>query len=98
MSLILIGFVALLLVLVLIGVPSKWKSTPVNGGLFGLFVGLLVGVIATVVIGASHFFGPVEIPNPVLQIGGAATTFANVMPIIFGALRHSCGRPNSCTQ
>ncbi len=63
--------------------PRRSRSI-IGRGLLGLMGGFLLGIVAGFVISATHWFGPVAIPNPVFNFPGFATTLSSLCPLIFG--------------
>jgi len=84
MSLLLAGFSAILALFVIIAFAVGAKRSLIVGGITGTVSGFLIGVTTSIAIAAMHWFGPVDIPNPVIQIGAVATTLGNFYPMIFG--------------
>jgi hypothetical protein len=79
-----IGVAALLTVFAVTALARGSGRSPVFAGVAGMLVGFLIGVVADEAIGIMHWFGPVDIPNPVIQIGDVATTLGTLYPVIFG--------------
>jgi hypothetical protein len=46
----------------------------------------MLGLATGVAVSAMHWFGPIDIPDPVVQIGGIATTATSLYPAAFGAV------------
>jgi hypothetical protein len=78
-----IGVLAFLTVFAVVALTRSLARSPVVGGIAGMIIGFLVGVVADEAIGVMHWFGPVDIPNPVIQIGDVATTLGTLYPVIF---------------
>jgi hypothetical protein len=78
----LIGLVALLIAFIAIAFFVKAKHSLVTGGIAGLVAGFMFGLFAATLPGFTHYFGPVEIPDPVIQIGGIYTVVSTLYPPI----------------
>jgi hypothetical protein len=73
MTLLLTGAVALLLAFVAIGYLLRAKHSLITHGIAGLIAGFMLGYSLAAIVQGSHFFGPVRIPDPIIQFGGVAT-------------------------
>jgi hypothetical protein len=80
------GLAALSIAFMVIAFFLKAKHSLITGGIAGLFAGFLFGLFATIVPGFTHYFGPVEIPDPVVQIGGTATMISSLYPPIMAVV------------
>jgi hypothetical protein len=80
-----IGLVAASL-MILVALRLLSGQGRIVGALVGMMVGFLIGIVVNVAVGFMHWFGPVDIPNPVIQIGGVATTIGTLYPVMFGAV------------
>src|SRR4051794_15291122 len=78
-----IGVVAVLVVIFILGVSPTLKRRRCVGAFAGMVVGFLFGIVVDDAISTMHWFGPIDIPNPVVQIGGVATTLSNINVILF---------------
>ena len=81
-----IGLVALVGVLAVVAFAPKLARSALVAGLAGMSVGFLIGVMADVAIGVMHWFGPIDVPDPVIQIGDIATTLGTLYPLILGVV------------
>src|SRR5215212_2241698 len=79
-----LGVVALLAVVLIIALAPRSCRSAVVGGLAGMFVGFLFGVMADVAIGVMHWFGGIDIADPVIHVVNVATTCGTLYPVIFG--------------
>jgi hypothetical protein len=91
--LILAGFVALLVALLAVAFLFRAKRSLIVSGLMGMVAGFMSGYVLAVVVSASHFFGPIRIPDPIIQIGGVAmplsvlcAPFLGVVGLIVGCM------------
>lgn len=83
---VLIGLVALLMVFIAISLFLKVKRSLITGGIAGLVAGFMLGLFACMLPGFTHYFGPVEIPDPIIQIGGVATGMSEMYPPIMAVM------------
>src|SRR5688572_19137320 len=86
MTTMLTGLVALLIAFIAVAFFLRARHSLITGGITGLVAGFMFGLFAAVLPGFTHYFGPVEIPNPVILLPWFATTLANFYPLIFGAV------------
>ena len=84
MTLLIPTFVATLLLFFAVAVVLRLSRAPITGGIAGLIAGFMFGLVAATTASASHYFGPVEIPDPVILLPWFATTLGSFYPIIFG--------------
>jgi spore maturation protein SpmB len=98
----LIGLVALLMAFVAVAFLLKIKRSLILSGIVGSVAGFMLGLFAAMLPGFTRYFGPVEIPDPVIQIGDTATSIWKLCPpvlavvgLIVGALLGSCRKNNS---
>jgi hypothetical protein len=78
-----IGVVSVLVVIFILGVSPTLKRRRCVGEFVGMVVGFLFGIVVDDAISTMHWFGPIDIANPVVQIGGVATTLSTIYIILF---------------
>jgi hypothetical protein len=98
----LMGLLAIVIAFVAIAFLLKAKQSLFIGSTTGMIVGLMFGVCAVILPGFTHFFGPIEIPDPRIQICGIYTGLSSLYPpilavvgLIVGACVSGLGKKNS---
>jgi hypothetical protein len=82
----LIGLVAMLIAFITVAFFLKAKHSLIMSGIAGLVTGFMLGIFAAILPGFTHYFGPAEIPDPVIQVAGTATTLSLLYPLILGVV------------
>src|SRR4051795_7735786 len=81
-----LGVGAIIAIGALIAAGPKVAGRRIGGALVGFAVGFLIGVVVDEAIGLMHWFGPVDVPDPVIQMFGIATTIGTLYPAMFGVV------------
>jgi hypothetical protein len=82
----LIGLVAMLIAFITVAFFLKAKHSLTMSGIAGLITGFMLGIFVAILPGFTHYFGPAEIPDPVIQVAGIAMRLSLLYPLILGVV------------